>query len=113
MGILRQEISNPGRGREHLLEVVQDDERPALPEVRREPLQEAWALHILKAHDRRQRRGHASEKVTACTFGGPNLDELFITTSREGLEPGEDQLAGPLFRAEVSVAGLPVREFAG
>jgi sugar lactone lactonase YvrE len=54
-----------------------------------------------------------AKKVTACTFGGPNLDELFITTSREGLEPGEDPLAGSLFRAEVDVAGLPVREFAG
>jgi sugar lactone lactonase YvrE len=54
-----------------------------------------------------------ARKVTACTFGGPNLDELFITTSREGLETGEDPLAGSLFRAEVDVAGLPVREFAG
>src|SRR3712207_3813706 len=54
-----------------------------------------------------------AKKVTACTFGGPNLDELFITTSREGLEPGEDPLAGSLFRAEVDVAGLLVREFGG
>jgi sugar lactone lactonase YvrE len=54
-----------------------------------------------------------AKKVTDCTFGGQNLDELFITTSREGLETGEDPLAGSLFRAEVVVAGLPVREFAG
>jgi sugar lactone lactonase YvrE len=52
-------------------------------------------------------------KVTACTFGGPKLDELFITTSREGLEPGAAPLAGSLFRALVGVEGLPVREFAG
>jgi sugar lactone lactonase YvrE len=52
-------------------------------------------------------------KVTACTFGGPGLTQLFITTSREGLEPGEDPLAGSLFRAEPGVAGVPVREFAG
>jgi sugar lactone lactonase YvrE len=52
-------------------------------------------------------------KVTACTFGGPELDELFITTSREGLEPGDEPLAGSLFRAAVGVAGVPVREFAG
>jgi sugar lactone lactonase YvrE len=51
--------------------------------------------------------------VTACAFGGPHLDELFVTTSREGLAPGEDPLAGSLFRAEVAIAGLPVREFAG
>jgi sugar lactone lactonase YvrE len=51
--------------------------------------------------------------VTACAFGGPHLDELFVTTSREGLAPGDDPLAGSLFRAEVAIAGLPVREFAG
>jgi sugar lactone lactonase YvrE len=54
-----------------------------------------------------------ARKVTACTFGGPDLDQLFITTSREGLEPGADPLAGSLFRAAVGVRGLPVREFAG
>ena len=52
-------------------------------------------------------------QVTACTFGGPELDQLFITTSREGMAPGDDPLAGCLFRADVGVAGLPVREFAG
>jgi sugar lactone lactonase YvrE len=51
--------------------------------------------------------------VTACTFGGPDLDRLFITTSRENVPPGEDPLAGSLFRADVGVRGLPVREFAG
>jgi sugar lactone lactonase YvrE len=54
-----------------------------------------------------------AKKVTACTFGGPDLDQLFITTSREDLEPGDDPLAGSLFLAAVGVAGLPVREFAG
>jgi sugar lactone lactonase YvrE len=52
-------------------------------------------------------------KVTACTFGGPRLDQLFITTSREGLPPGDDPPAGSLFRADVGVVGLPAREFAG
>ena len=51
--------------------------------------------------------------VTACTFGGPDLDQLFITTSRENLPPDADPLAGSLFRADVGVRGLPVREFAG
>lgn len=54
-----------------------------------------------------------ARQVTACTFGGPHLDELFITTSRENLEPGDDPQAGALFRAVVGVAGQPVREFAG
>ncbi len=52
-------------------------------------------------------------QVTACTFGGPNLDQLFITTSRENLPPDADPQAGSLFRADVGVAGRPVREFAG
>lgn len=51
--------------------------------------------------------------VTACTFGGPDLDQLYITTSRVRTAPGEDPAAGSLFRADVGVRGLPVREFAG
>ncbi len=54
-----------------------------------------------------------ADRVTACTFGGPRLDRLFITTSREGLAPGEDPLAGSLFVADVGVTGRAVREFAG
>jgi sugar lactone lactonase YvrE len=55
----------------------------------------------------------SARKVTACTFGGPGLDQLFITTSREGLEPGDDPLAGSLFYTDAGVRGLPAREFAG
>jgi sugar lactone lactonase YvrE len=54
-----------------------------------------------------------ARKVTACTFGGPNLDQLFITTSREGLESGVDPLAGSLFCSHVGIRGIPAREFAG
>jgi sugar lactone lactonase YvrE len=54
-----------------------------------------------------------ARQVTACTFGGPDLDRLYITTSRENLEPDDDPLAGSLFTADVGVSGLPVREFAG
>jgi sugar lactone lactonase YvrE len=52
-------------------------------------------------------------KVTACTFGGLSLDQLYITTSREGLEPGVEPAAGSVFRAVPGVTGLAVREFAG
>ncbi len=55
----------------------------------------------------------AAKQVTACTFGGQDHNQLFITTSREGLGGGEDPLAGSLFRSAVGVVGLPVREFAG
>jgi sugar lactone lactonase YvrE len=55
-------------------------------------------------------------KVTAPWFGGPNLDELYITSARIGLS--EDALAkqphaGSLFVARPGVAGLPAFEFAG
>jgi sugar lactone lactonase YvrE len=57
------------------------------------------------------------EKVTACTFGGPDLDRLYITTSRENLDAGgiaARPLAGALFAVDVAgVRGLPVLEFAG
>jgi sugar lactone lactonase YvrE len=54
-----------------------------------------------------------AKKVTACTFGGPNLDQLFITTSQENIDTKEDPLAGALFRADMGMRGLPVRPFAG
>jgi sugar lactone lactonase YvrE len=54
-----------------------------------------------------------ARKVTACTFGGEQLDQLFITTSQENVDTRDDPLAGSLFRAYVGVTGLPVRPFAG
>jgi sugar lactone lactonase YvrE len=54
-----------------------------------------------------------ARKVTACTFGGEYLDQLFITTSQENIDTRADPLAGSLFRADVGVKGLPVRLFAG
>jgi sugar lactone lactonase YvrE len=52
-------------------------------------------------------------KVTACTFGGSHLDQLFITTSREGVAASAEPQAGSLFRAVPGITGLPVREFGG
>lgn len=46
--------------------------------------------------------------VSACTFGGPQLDQLYITTIR-----GPEPESGALFRAAVGVRGQPVRPFAG
>jgi len=54
-----------------------------------------------------------ARQVTACTFGGEALDRLYVTTSRENLEPDDDPLAGSVFAASVGVRGLPVRGFAG
>lgn len=52
-------------------------------------------------------------KATACTFGGDNLDELYITTSRENVEDGNQPAAGSLFLAHPGVKGLSTREFLG
>ncbi|MGI8456782.1 MAG: SMP-30/gluconolactonase/LRE family protein [Propionibacteriaceae bacterium] len=52
-------------------------------------------------------------KVTACAFGGPELDALFITTSRQGLEPGDEPDAGAVFRFAAGVRGAPQHAYAG
>jgi sugar lactone lactonase YvrE len=48
-------------------------------------------------------------QVTACTFGGPDLDELYITTSRQGVDRDTQPEAGALFRARPGVRGQPAR----
>jgi sugar lactone lactonase YvrE len=52
-------------------------------------------------------------QVTACTFAGPNLDLLCITTSRHGVPAGEQPTAGALYWVRPGVPGLPARTFAG
>ncbi|WP_299039134.1 SMP-30/gluconolactonase/LRE family protein [uncultured Pseudokineococcus sp.] len=57
-----------------------------------------------------------ARQVTACAFGGPDLADLFITTSAEGYDPDgddDDPLAGALFSVRPGVRGLPVLPFAG
>ena len=54
--------------------------------------------------------------VSSCAFGGPDLDELYITTAAVGLdcEAIRDQpYAGGLFRATPGVRGVEAFEFAG
>lgn len=55
-------------------------------------------------------------RVTAPWFGGPNLDELYITSARTGLSDealAQQPHAGSLFVARPGVHGLPAFEFAG
>ncbi|WP_072313409.1 SMP-30/gluconolactonase/LRE family protein [Agrococcus sp. Marseille-P2731] len=52
-------------------------------------------------------------KVTACTFGGDDLDRLFITTSQEDIDVEAEPESGALFVVEPGVTGMPVRAFAG
>ena len=55
-------------------------------------------------------------QVTSCTFGGPDLADLFVTSARSGLTDAalsEQPLAGGLFRLRPGVHGLPSPPFAG
>jgi sugar lactone lactonase YvrE len=57
-----------------------------------------------------------ASQVTACAFGGPHLEDLYITTARRDLEGDalkNEPLAGGLFHAAVGVSGLPAYAFAG
>lgn len=57
--------------------------------------------------------------VTSCAFGGPDLDQLYVTSGSYRLtaaELAEQPLAGSLFRAVpgvVGVRGVPAFEYAG
>lgn len=76
-------------------------------------LWEGGAVHRYSADGRLEEViGLPVAKVTACTFGGANLDELYITTSCHG-ETDPHPAAGALFRVRPGVAGLPASTFAG
>lgn len=54
--------------------------------------------------------------VTSVAFGGSELDELYITTARQGLTPSQQRaqpLAGSIFRHRPGTTGIPVAPFAG
>jgi sugar lactone lactonase YvrE len=52
---------------------------------------------------------------TSCTFGGPDLRTLFVTSASMGLDEAhnENGLAGALFAVDVGVAGIRAARFAG
>lgn len=55
-------------------------------------------------------------KVTSCTFGAADFDELYITTARENMSEDdikEAPLSGSLFKAKVPFKGKPAFRFAG
>jgi sugar lactone lactonase YvrE len=47
-------------------------------------------------------------QVTACAFGGPELDRLYITTSRRDISAADQPLAGCLFATSPGIGGVPV-----
>ena len=53
---------------------------------------------------------------TSCAFGGPDLDELYVTSAWKGLSPEvrrAQPLAGALFRLRPGVRGIPPSVFQG
>jgi sugar lactone lactonase YvrE len=53
---------------------------------------------------------------TSCTFGGEDLDELYVTSAWEGLSASQRQaqpLAGAVFRVRPGVRGVPAAAFVG
>ncbi len=56
------------------------------------------------------------EQITSCTFGGDNLDELYITSCRYLMDEQalrEQPLAGSLLRVKVGARGVPAFPFGG
>lgn len=50
---------------------------------------------------------------SAVCFGGPDLDQLYITTSRFGLADDDEPTAGAVFTARTPSRGAAVRAYAG
>jgi sugar lactone lactonase YvrE len=52
-------------------------------------------------------------RVTSCAFGGPNLNQLFITTAQPTQSDPAQPQAGGVFVAQPGVCGLPAFEYVG
>lgn len=51
-----------------------------------------------------------ARQVTSCTFAGPGLDRMFITSAADGFDGEHD---GALFEVDPGVRGLPTLKFGG
>lgn len=78
---------------------------------------DGWCLRRLSpAGERIAELAVPVQRPTSCTFGGANLDRLFITSARRDLSEEElkgQPQAGGLFVADVGVSGIAERPFAG
>jgi sugar lactone lactonase YvrE len=57
-----------------------------------------------------------AKNVSSCVFGGKNMNELYMTSARKGLDEAtltQYPLTGGVFRLETNVEGMPTFEFAG
>lgn len=51
-----------------------------------------------------------TRNITNCTFGGKNLDTLYVTTAASPIDTG-DRLAGSLFAIQTKTRGIPENRF--
>jgi sugar lactone lactonase YvrE len=80
-----------------------------------------WGGWAVRRYDPRDGRVLATirvpaEKVTSCTFGGPDRRDLYITTARTQLDDAQaaaQPLAGGLFVARPGPSGPPAALYAG
>ena len=76
-----------------------------------------WAVRRYSPDGRLERSIRVPvSQVSSCTFGGPGLAELYITSAATELGPDEllaQPHAGGLFRWHPGVSGLPAHPFAG
>jgi sugar lactone lactonase YvrE len=57
-----------------------------------------------------------TRQITSCAFGGPGLDDLYVTSAREWLEPAvleQEPDAGAVFVCRPGIVGRPQRRFGG
>lgn len=57
-----------------------------------------------------------AKNVSSCAFGGGDMNELYITSARKGMDEAalsRYPLTGGVFRLEARVEGMPAFEFAG
>jgi len=70
-----------------------------------------------KTGERLQKIDLPAAHTSACTFGGPNMDELYITTARSRISEeelnGPQKKAGSLFKIKTNTEGIPAYTFAG
>lgn len=55
-----------------------------------------------------------ASRVTSCCFGGPELEDLYITSAWQGMtedQRAREPLAGGIFRSRPGVQGQPTREY--
>ncbi len=84
-------------------------------------LWDGWALHRYAPDGRLDRvvRFPVSH-VTSCCFGGPRLDELYVTTASmteagpfDAARLASEPASGALFRLRAGVSGLPTHPYRG